>query len=62
MDSILTDLTDPPGLAADLTEDERESLVALQNALDIVQSPLFSALVDIRDKCKKVYPDLFHHL
>lgn len=54
MDSILSDLTDPPGLAADLTEDERESLVALQQALDIVQSPLFSALVDIRDKCKKV--------
>lgn len=55
MDSILADLTDPPSFAVDLTEGERESLEDLQHVLDIVRSPLFSALIDIRDQCKKVH-------
>lgn len=54
MGSILTELEDPLDVFADLAEEERESLAALQDVLDIVQSPLFSAIVDIRDQCKKV--------
>ena len=36
------------------TEEEIESISALQGVLDIIESPLFTAIVDIRDQSKKV--------
>ena len=53
--SIVADLERPQELDQALTEEERESLGTLQSMLDIVQSPLFTAVVDITEKCKKVY-------
>ena len=52
--SIVADLETPQELSEVLTEEEREGLGDLQDMLDIVQSPLFAAVVDITDKCKKV--------
>ncbi|CAI8018630.1 hypothetical protein GBAR_LOCUS11283 [Geodia barretti] len=51
--SIVADLERPQELDQALTEEERESLGTLQSMLDIVQSPLFTAVVDITEKCKK---------
>ena len=36
------------------TEEEIESISAIQSVLDIIESPLFTTVVDIRDQCKKV--------
>ena len=52
------------------TEEEIESISAIQSVLDIIESPLFTTVVDIsidtfiydiRDQCKKV-EILFHFL
>lgn len=50
MDSLVTELSE----SLDMGEEEREGLLAVQNVLDILQSPLFAAVVDIRDQCTKV--------
>lgn len=50
MDSMVSELGD----SLDVGEQEREKLLAVQSMLDILQSPLFTAVVDIRDQFKKV--------
>ena len=54
MGHIITELGHPSDPTTDLMDEEITSLQALQGALDIMESPLFSAIVDIRDQCKKV--------
>ena len=54
MKTIVSEVVEPQELSDVLTEEERESLVTLQGMLDIVDSPLFAAVVDITDDCKKV--------
>ena len=51
MQSIMNDLAEPP---LDLKEEDCDSLTAVQSVLDILKSPLFAAVVDIRDQCRKV--------
>ena len=50
MANIVSELSD----SLDPGEEEGDSLLAVQNVLDILQSPLFAAVVDIRDQYKKV--------
>ena len=54
MGRIIRELGHPSDATTDLEDEEITSLQALQSTLDVVESPLFSALVDIRDQCKKV--------
>ena len=53
--SIVSDLEQPQDLSEVLTEEDKESLTELQKMLDIVESPLFTAVLDITEECKKVH-------
>lgn len=54
MESILAEWDDTADRFSQTWEEETESMLAVQGMLDVMKSPLFSALVDIRDQCKKV--------
>ena len=59
--SIVAELEQPQKLEDVLTEEERESLQTLQSMLDVVQSPLFTAVVHITERCREVMIDMAMH-
>ena len=54
MESILAGWDDTAERFSQTWEEEADSMLAVQGMLDVMKSPLFSALVDIREQCKRV--------